>query len=204
MPLNRFSKICFEKLKSISSQNPVNSRNWFSRIKLILTSCDKSNFWFPLIQPFSNINAHLVLDSYKIVQHDMDCIDLINSSALQFLPNIQLNLDTQPYLRLYLPLHITSTVAQLRVMNIYNPRMIFEKNFYKFDNSTQCDKCNCPESNTLLHFLNSCPLYDALKEKYFGSAHYDILVNILTNPTPYILKKFVSYMRSALALHEST
>lgn len=60
---------------------------------------------------------------------------LENSHSLQTLPQVTIRENAQNYLRLSLPIFYVRTLAKIRVIYNYNPRMIIKDKNYKLDST---------------------------------------------------------------------
>jgi hypothetical protein len=68
---------------------------------------------------------------------------LINENEFQSTSLLQRNL----------PVNISNTLCQIRLLNIYNEKIYIQGNKYTFNNNQNCTICNHQEKDTLLHLL---------------------------------------------------
>ena len=89
-------------------------------------------------------------------------------------------------------------IAQLRLINKYNNRLILRNRIFKIRNNEYC-YCCCT-MNSLQHMLNECFIYNDIREKFLEK--YDknfinlikyVTDNDVKNLTDFILKIFEKY-----------
>lgn len=152
---DRYPKICFNRLKKLAEYDNASPKfNWFVQInEYFFKKIDESHFW-------SNLTLEkLVLEKNNLItkmssfleKNDQECCK--NSSSLALYPNIY-NIEKKiNYLDVRLPAYYKKIIAQLRMYNLYIPRILL-KNMTLKTNDEYCNYCN--ERNDLIHMLVYC------------------------------------------------
>ena len=118
-------------------------------------------------------------------------------------PEINLQLKAQQYLNLNPPLELVQIIAQIRLMNKNNTRIITAENVYKLNNDSYCHMCFKP--NSLIHMLTDCEKFiDKRKALYLPLVDNNKLdlFEIIDNPNRIVLKKLVALFKHILHVYE--
>ena len=100
---------------------------------------------------------------------------------------------------MHLSLNITRILAQIRLYNLYNPRLIIESKVISLKDESYCNYCG--KQDTLFHSIIECKYYSEIRKNF----ELPFLVNeklnlfyILEKPNVKVVKQFVKYLVSVL------
>ena len=112
-----------------------------------------------------------LIEEYQAYRLKLDYESCKISSSLIIYPEITLQSELQHYLNLKLPLRITRIIAQIRLLNKINTRIIADDIVYKHDNNSFCHTCG--ENDTLIHKILNC--------KIFSKKRSDLILPVLND-----------------------
>ena len=104
---------------------------------------------------------------------------MMNSSALTIYPMLMNNGSDPKYLNLQIKLYYKKILAQLRLLNNYNSRIITKNKIVKLQNSNFC--YNCSSYNSIIHSLIDCEIYNNFRSKVFENIKKDYIVKDVTD-----------------------
>lgn len=125
MDNNRLPKICLFSLIKQAEKHSVDAKyNWYLKIRLAINSIGYENV--------NNIQEIIsrkeqILDQARTHFMSLDYINAVNSKSLLFYKDLLIMSKDSNYLASNLSLHRLKNVVQLRLMNIYNSRLIVNK-----------------------------------------------------------------------------
>ena len=199
MPDERFPKICFDRLKTLSSSSSAQiSLNWFTHIEAILSNINQNELWRNISYDLLKSNSDKILSKYKYYLQKKDRDQLLLSKSLQILPNLYLLQQKQIYLNYDICAYKICIFAQVRFMNIYNPKIITSV-INEFDlTDTFCPICALPETENIHHIMCVCLKYSEIREEIFESDVIDL--GFLTAPDLNSVIKTVSFIEKTMLI----
>lgn len=101
-----------------------------------------------------------------------------------------------------MPLFYKRIFSQIRLLNIYNPRIIVNKEKYIVETNHRCPLCGLEPEN-LIHMLTLCPAYNAIRYKYWKifvceDITADYWFKVMFTSEPSLIKTFVLAMYEIL------
>ena len=199
MPADRYPKICFEKLKALSLTSlSADTPNWFNQIETILNCIEQTDFWRNANLESIKSNKELILEKYKNFLYRNDRDQLLSSKSLQILPNLFLLQQAQNYLSFEISPHKLRIFAQIRLLNIYNSKIITNV-VNKFDLTEPfCPICFLPVTENIYHVLCECLKYSDLRTNFFDDDNIDM--GMLAAPNAETVLKIVSFVEEAMLM----
>lgn len=173
MPPDRFPRIMLNvALATFQGQFSLEKYNWLENLR--------RNF-FSVIQEEDILeNLNLLLDSrvrnslvrkFIDIKKYNDWESCTRSSSLTVYPQFKFN--SNRYLQLKNTLDSKKFLAQLRLLNKYNKRIIFRKKIYIIQEAT-CYYCNL-SNLSIWHFILDCPLLHNLRTQFnLDPLNYDL------------------------------
>ena len=119
-----------------------------------------------------------MIEKYRIKRKKGDIIRCQNSAALVFYPYI-VNID-RDYLKVTGDLSKKAVISQLRLLNIYNHRLLVNNIIIYMKESAICYDCNSAD-NYLNHFFFDCMKFEVVRKKFFS--HDVSSIGLLSNPS---------------------
>ena len=143
MPNNRYPKIVFLKLTELSKRpDCILKYNWISLIK--------KHFFEPIgeLEIWNNIGTFTISESrnnllseFSYYLKSLDFDSRIHSSSLLLYPNIEYSINNN-----WISLENKAFITQLKLMNVYNNRLIINNKIYILDKKCICEYCNLNET----------------------------------------------------------
>ena len=198
MPNDRYPKLCFNILKSMSQKNTGDPGfNWFSQVERIFHSFGYDNFWKNINLNSIKNQKDLLLHEFKISLYKGDCDQLHTSSALLVLPFLQISEGPQCYFKYHLSFHKLCIYTQLRFFNFYNPKFITSV-VNKLDVKADfCPICGLPEKEDIFHMLFVCTKYSDIRSSTFGdSTDMETLFSLTQND----IKRLIQYVEKIMLI----
>ena len=171
----RYPKICFLKLKDLAQRFPTNNDkyNWISQIN--------TNFFKKI-----NIDIDIFCKSNKGVTYQKHLLDKLKRAFilkdiektqklnyLYFQDSLNYELAQPRYFNLVNNIKLIKVIAQVRLSNKYNERIIVKNLLYKTGSDYYCTYCN--SSFNIAHIMKECILFHDLRKKYFKD--YSLFTN---------------------------
>ena len=168
MPENRFPKICFDKLRLLSKANDtINiNYNWFDQVSLpFFEKIDRSEVWRnPPLEVLISEKQKLFNRYFELLQKQ-DSTEMMDSTALLLYPVLKSFGGDSDYLNLKIAFYYKKIIAQLRLLNKYNPRIITKNKIFRLKNNNFCHQCSA--DNNIFHSITDCVLYYNVRNKLF-------------------------------------
>lgn len=125
MEEEQYPRICFEKLKTLADRNVSNIKyNWALQVKNFFIDLDEEVIWNSLTLDSLISNKMRLVKKFEQFLFEKDTIKLQSSSSLKIYPWLPLYSGTQPYLQSRISLSYVKIIAQIRLLNDYNTRLI--------------------------------------------------------------------------------
>lgn len=195
----RYPKLCFkQQLLLIGSSDK--KYNWVAQVKEIFTSINHLDLWNNLNARTLKLNTKKLLSDYYNRLYNLDVSFSERCHFLSFYTSFPTGKNPKSYLLLKLPIHITRTLAQLRLSNKYQLKFTVNNILYTIDPKSICTVCNKAENETLLHILFECPIYNVMKPKIQSLENINALIATLENLTINDAKYIYSYICNILKL----
>lgn len=203
MPEDRYAKICFKRLialKHFESKN--NKYNWISQIHdIFLTPINENVDWNSLtLESFLEIKETLV-NKFNNYCYQNDFNSCINTSSLTIYNKIfPKNPITENYLSSNLSLQEKRVIAQIRLLNNFVPRIVFNNVIYNLMETENCNYCN--EANSIIHKILYCIRFNedriVILENSRDELESLVFFELLETTNSTMLKKFTNYVINIL------
>lgn len=171
MPDHRYPKICLKKMMS-NRQDTLVKYDWFKQVKVsFFEILNKTEFLDQLTLGKIILEKNSLIESLRkhlILEDRMSCQ---KSSSLTILPMLSTNTNNElhhsQYLNLNIPLYQKKAIIQLRMLNVYCPRIIINGNRYDPKNFLYgyCEYCHI--ENNITHAIVTCSRFTELKINLF-------------------------------------
>lgn len=205
MKEERLPKICFKRLQSLAKQGNIDEKyNWFIQVKnKFFDKINKAEF-------FENIDLNSIikeknslLSEFKEYIHGKDKIALLNNNSLAIFPMLYKAGLVTKYLNLKIPLYYKKILAQIRLINIYNCRILTKNKTFTIKENTHCNICT--DEYTILHLIKDCEQIKRQREKLIpeilNSKMDNSIFHILNNTDCEIkARKFVNFIHILIEL----
>ena len=198
MPAERYPRICFfRQLDLYRRDQTCNKYNWISLICELFFKPLGIDHWLVSNEfvKIKNEKESLLLN-YATLLKNKDKNSAANSSTLVIYPEIKLlEKGVQKYLILGLSLKEVCVIAQIRLLNNKNCKLVYDKIKYDLDYCDHCHKCN--KLNTIFHKLIDCEMYLNKRLEFLlpikDNNNLDIFA-ILETPNLINCKNFIRYV----------
>jgi len=175
---------CYEGLRNTSDVNE-SKYNWATQVRDLLIEVNLKNVWDAQCPDVLSNAYNDILERHQtsLLEHDLTRVN--TSTSVPHLRHISTSWKRQCYLTLDMPLHVTSTICQIR---LNYPVLYINFKFYKLGsyNATQCCHCSSGEVEDLNHIFSKCINYRDLRNEYrrlidFNTIDCDYYVKIDSN-----------------------
>ena len=125
------------------------------------------------LEQFQDINKrNNLLTRYSNFLLNDDIKKSMQSSSLILFPQFANSRKSSPdsYLTGNCKLYIKKLISQIKLLNIYCKRLIYDRKIYSFKNDFNCEFCGIRNTN-ILHFIVDCKLL------YFKRKNYGLIMN---------------------------
>lgn len=196
----RYPKICLLQLINQLELSKCNTKyNWCAQVKKMFEDIGETIVW---TLEFIQENKERLIKTYENYSRAEDVNSLSNSSSLQILPNLTLRDGTQTYLRMKLPLLFIKVFAQIRLINKYNPRIIYKKEILNLNDNYCCGE-QILKGKELYHMLIECQMYKFIRKKYVCDSEdesliKDFCIDLLNDPNPNGVKSINFYIKNVI------
>lgn len=198
----RYPKIVFDRLKSLDiAKRDKNATNWYTQVKELFANLGVANFWKDEDLGCVVQNIDRIEEQARNFLRDEDMAKVRQSCSLILYPSIIIGQHPQSYLQFNSHYKI-SILAQIRLANFYNFRVI-TKNSNKLElNSQYCPTCHTPANESLIHFLADCSSYDDIWTDIFGyrDRTKEVWMSMIANPKVNDFKNMTKFIHCAFEL----
>lgn len=133
----------------------------------------------------------------------MDTRRLQVSSSLKLYPQLSLYSGLQPYLQTKIELSSIRIMAQLRLLNIYNTRIIIKGKSYQLSAE---QSCKCVERRPIsddYHIFINCNSFEEIRKKYISPSNNKICIReswlkLVSEKTPSSIRRIVNFVTKIL------
>ena len=160
MQEERIPKICLKKLIELANR----TYNWVNQIKkYFLEKIGKIDLFNNLtLESFLKEKENLIKE-FESYSKKEDILSIETSTSLTVYPWLFKINPNNNYLNLKIPINDKKILAQLRVLNIYNRRVLTKKKIYTLNEDDYCEYC--AEKNSILHSIIDCEKYSDYRVK---------------------------------------
>jgi sorting nexin-29 len=194
---NSYIKLCYNMLLA----NYSSSDNWVNRLKRKIFPGELEYIWDNQTMRIGDISWHQTL-CYHQQQQQNFILNKINESSSLYWYKYLINeneFQSTSLLQRNLPVNISNTLCQIRLLNIYNEKIYVQGNKYTFNNNQNCTICNFQEKDTLLHLLTKCNITQGLRKHYIKTNDPKIeIFAMLKSQDKEDTYKIVSFVKHAL------
>ena len=138
MKNNRFPKICFEKLKSLSEFDTNKQKyNWFVHVRNnFFSKINQTDTWDNLTLDLLEKEKKNLIIKMENQERELDAVSSTRSTSLLFFPAIHQIERAVHYFDLTISLYYKKVIAQLILFNKYAPRFITKNKYFINEKNT--------------------------------------------------------------------
>jgi hypothetical protein len=196
-PESSYIKLCYNKLMQSSSSTD----NWVLKLRRKLFPMELDYIWESQEMRTNDFLWHQTLNFHK-QQIRSSILSRINSSTSLYWYRFLINPETNSnFLKLNLPINVTNTICQIRLLNKFNEKIYVNGSSHKFYNNQNCTICNYQEKDTLQHLLTSCNITNSIRKDYLTTSNPEIeLLAMLKSDNKEDILKIVSFVKQSLRI----
>lgn len=167
--------------------------NWVCQFNEMLDKIGMGDMWLNLNATHWEGKKHEMIERLTMYLREKYLLSLQNSSSMQLKVQSGLIGQGNEYLRIRLPWVYTCAVVQTKLANNRFQSYSLKGSSIKLSSDSNCKICNCSETNSVIHLIVLCPIFDKLRrfwlpELVVGQCSdldfaHDILVSFLWSET---------------------
>lgn len=209
MDNNRYPKICFKKLKKLSENNNVIIKyNWCAQIGEIFKMIDRYTDWQNITLYSIVTNKTRWINEYEDFLRMRDIKRLCESRSLLILPQLTIRESIQDYFKLCRSLKSFRIITQLRLLNVFQTKIIINNKLYNWKCDGLCGGCRLLVNDFSFHVLIECRFHNEDREKFINgesdeSSNLSAVMDVLNNPRPDTIKKIIQFVEAIIAKRDS-
>ena len=164
MPEYRLPKICLKRLLQLSKNNVKDEKyNWITQLKnKFFYKINRVEFIDSITLETLVKEKESLINDYKKYTQAIDKREINNSSCLTVFSIFNETESKINYLNLKIPISHKKILAQLRMLNKYNPRIITKDRINITKTGEYCNYCG--DENTIFHSIRHCEQYKKDRE----------------------------------------
>ena len=197
--MKNLAKSSFFKAEELSNLNSDLKYNWAKQIRsTFFERIDAANLWDDLsLETLSKEKKNLT-EKFISYSKGEDLRKCLESSSLSLYPALCETPSGTVYLQGNAPLEYKRIIAQVRLVNIYNPRILLKKGKSILIPNDYCELC--AKANSLEHKVFECLYFTEVRDKYLTNVieNANSFPDLLNTLKPFDLKKLSGFLATIL------